>query len=269
MCIAILNKKNSILSKETLINSFENNPNGAGFSYCINNELIIEKGIFNLDIFLERYKAIKEIATSDVLIHCRISTSGQINTTNCHPFKLPNANISMVHNGVCCVLNFPKDYKNSDTHYFTNIFLNSITSLNDIKKFKKLISDYIGTSNKFIFIDDTGETLIINKEQGITDTNGNWFSNSSYQYNITSIYATCNLTRKQIKKVRKNIKNLTTKDLIRMSDFPLINTKTLQLVEYATMTNANDVIPLDEFDYDLYCEYLDKLYDYDTKEMYY
>ena len=44
MCIAIYKPKGNTISKDTLKNCFDNNPDGSGFMYAQNDKLVVKKG---------------------------------------------------------------------------------------------------------------------------------------------------------------------------------------------------------------------------------
>ena len=56
MCIAILKKNGHEISKQTLKNCFDSNPDGAGFMFADNGSLFIHKGFMNFDTFYKSYK---------------------------------------------------------------------------------------------------------------------------------------------------------------------------------------------------------------------
>lgn len=262
MCIIIVNKKDNILSDEILTGAFVNNPDGAGFMYSVNNKLKIVKGIFNLEEFKQVYKKLKKIAKSDLVIHCRIATTGLINKTNCHPHKINNT-IGMVHNGVS-LIDTTKNSKKSDTILFIEKYLKLITS-NDLHSitFKKILNDFINIKyqNKLVLMDNTGFINIINETQGFKDNKDNWFSNCNYflddisnQKDICSKY--------EEKEVIKNINKLTFNDFLKIQDTPIINLETLNIVSIEDITNNYDFISLEELSTKLYDKYISKMYMY-------
>jgi len=116
MCIAIYKPEGKVISKDTLLECYDGNPDGAGFMYAQNKKLHIEKGFFSFDSFYEAYKLHEQKQT---VIHFRIKTHGKIDTTNCHPFAV-NSSIGFVHNGI--ITGFG-DANHSDTIGFNNNIL--------------------------------------------------------------------------------------------------------------------------------------------------
>ena len=114
-----------------------------------------------------------------MLIHCRISTSGEVDKLNCHPHVVSDECV-MIHNGILSIT-VPKDSKVSDTVLYVEQFLKPLP-----KDFMKdegiinLITHDIGSGNKFVFLNNNGEYAIANEKAGHWK-NGVWFSNYSYQ----------------------------------------------------------------------------------------
>lgn len=179
MCIAILKTKDGNITDEQLLNCFDNNPDGAGIAYTKDNKIFIVKGIFDAKQFVEEYhKAVAE-ADGAMLVHCRIGTSGFKDYTNCHPHIVSDECV-MIHNGILSI-NVPKDSKVSDTVLYVEQYLKPLPKdfmLND--GIMSLITDHIGTGNKFVFLNNRGDYSIANEKAGHWK-NGVWFSNYSYE----------------------------------------------------------------------------------------
>ena len=179
MCIAILKTKDGNITDEQLLNCFDNNPDGAGLAYTKDNKIFIVKGIFDAKQFVEEYhKAVAE-ADGAMLVHCRIGTSGFKDYTNCHPHVVSDECV-MIHNGILSI-DVPKDSKVSDTVLYVEQYLKPLPKdfmLND--GIMSLITDHIGTGNKFVFLNNRGDYSIANEKAGHWK-NGVWFSNYSYE----------------------------------------------------------------------------------------
>ena len=179
MCIAILKTKDGNITDEQLLNCFDNNPDGAGLAYTKDNKIFIVKGIFDATQFVEEYhKAVAE-ADGAMLVHCRIGTSGFKDYTNCHPHVVSDECV-MIHNGILSI-DVPKDSKVSDTVLYVEQYLKPLPKdfmLND--GIMSLITDHIGTGNKFVFLNNHGDFSIANEKAGHWK-NGVWFSNYSYE----------------------------------------------------------------------------------------
>lgn len=180
MCIAIAKPKDTVLLPYVLRNCFNHNPDGAGFAYLEDDgELVVEKGFFKFDEFLEAYKPHED---KQALLHFRIKTHGDLSADNCHPFVVEDG-LAFIHNGI---ISASRGHANmSDTAVFNEDILKPL-----VAKFgedalqqdvvKTLIEQYIGSS-KLAFIDSKSKQFnIFNKELGnIADEV--WFSNFSWQ----------------------------------------------------------------------------------------
>lgn len=179
MCIAILNKKD-LLPDEVIVNSWENNSHGGGLLWVENQELKVFKELKNLDIFLSTYKRVRANTDSVILIHCRIATAGQVNESNCHPFLNNDKTFGFIHNGMITNLS---DYNSekSDTHKLRDIIANIKGIEISLDVFKEIMQGtFHKTFNKFIFLNNNNEYLIINEDSGVWE-NDNWFSNTSHK----------------------------------------------------------------------------------------
>ena len=187
MCLLIQQPKNKSVSKEKLFNAYENNDDGAGFCYSDNGRIVINK-FRSFKKFYKHYnRAIKTHGVnSDFIIHFRMSTHGTNNGTfNVHPFKINNK-LAFAHNGI--ISGGGDSKKLTDTQLFNKRVLKNLPN-NFIKNniVQTLLGDYIGNS-KLVFLDNAGESFIVNKEMGHRDKSGVWFSNDSYECNYGYCY---------------------------------------------------------------------------------
>ena len=177
MCIAIYKPEGKVISKATLQECYDSNPDGAGFMYAQGKKLNIEKGFFSFDSF---YDAYKKHENKQAVIHFRIKTHGKIDTANCHPFSVNNS-IGFVHNGV---ISGYGDSDFSDTVRFNEAILRPLVNKwGNLALFQdpviELIENRIGYS-KLVFLDRHGNHLIMNESKGVWD-DGVWYSNTSYK----------------------------------------------------------------------------------------
>lgn len=293
MCIAIVKTKKGTISDEYLRNSFKNNSNGAGIAYTKDNKLYIIKGIFNEDEFVQAVRDVELIADSNILIHCRISTSGLIDKDNSHP-HIVNKNTALIHNGILDI-DVPKNSKKSDTVLFIEKYLKDLpTDFINNKAILKLIEDKIGTSNKFCFLNNKGKYAILNEKSGEW-VNSVWYSNGTYKYYYESkwnskgntyllgvhndnyfdfdndtyqdLYGidrdefleTYHLTKSEKLKIIRHIKSLTNEELDMLGDNPIYNIDTETFRREDDYLNTFEFY-LDELDYDLMDEYFTAYY---------
>ena len=184
MCIAILKTKEGILTDDMLKESFKSNGNGAGIAYCKDGHLYIKKGIFSAEQLIELVREAEKECDGNILIHCRIGTSGLKDANNTHPFVVintPTEAVCLAHNGILDI-DVPKDSKINDTQIFIQEYLSTLNRdmLMNHEGIGKMIGELIGSSNKFVLMDNYNNYRIINEDSGHWK-DGVWFSNYSYQ----------------------------------------------------------------------------------------
>ena len=181
MCIAILQRRK--IKRKILSNCFDNNPDGAGYMFHDGQELIIKKGFFTFKGFYSNYiddwNKYKKV--SDFILHFRIMTSGLKNSRNCHPhvvqMEKEKVKLAFVHNGI---IDIETEYVSSDSIAFAKLLKQLPKNFLNNNAIISLIETRIEKS-KLIFMDNKGETTIVNEDLGEWEK-GNWFSNTSYSY---------------------------------------------------------------------------------------
>lgn len=196
MCIAVLNKANITLSRETINNCWRRNKDGGGILYATQGKLMVfkTKNKKKFKKFYERLR--KEMPHEDIVLHFRYSTHGKEVMDNVHPHII-SEHIGFVHNGVIRnvvddntksvksmekgVVKYVKEYDSdkSDSALFADMLKELPKDFITNEALMELIEDYIGTGNKIIFLDKTGKYAIANEEKGVWDS-GCWFSNDAY-----------------------------------------------------------------------------------------
>lgn len=182
MCIAIMNG-GKMLPKKKLSNCWTYNDDGAGMLFIQDGKLVAEKfpniGGDSFDKFYQRYTEVKSSVSGEqpMLLHFRIATHG-MSEEYLHPFFV-TPELGLVHNGV--IRGFGSQDK-SDTAEFTEL-LSTIPNVSmemlDNLFIEDAIYEYLGGTNKLIFLDNEGEYRIFGEKLGewIGD---NWFSNDSH-----------------------------------------------------------------------------------------
>lgn len=177
MCIAIMKPEGKIIPKKTLQLCYENNPDGAGFMFAQDKELIIKKGYFDFEQFYKAYKKHEHLKN---VIHFRIKTHGKINKSNCHPFNINNS-IGFVHNGI--ISNYGDDIKSDTVRFNQQVLQPLVDKWGNLALFHnpvtQLIESTIGYS-KLVFLDRHDNHHIMNEQKGEWHK-GVWYSNSSYK----------------------------------------------------------------------------------------
>lgn len=266
MCIAILKTKKGIITDEELENSFYNNPDGAGIAYTVKNELIIEKGIFTAKDLIEKVRNAEKICDNNMLIHCRIETSGNMDENNTHPFLI-NKNVCLIHNGILNI-DVPKNSPINDTQIYINRFLKNASKFQLLKnkQIQKLIESHIGKNNKFVFLDNTGYYKIYNEKSGHWKDNV-WFSNHTYEVSLFTRYDKWYWDNKEnsliddakFENIYKVINSLTEADFTYLGWYPMYDMVNNMLIP-ETLDNGNAYY-LDDIDIDLADLYYEKFYE--------
>lgn len=177
MCIVIVNQKNNTLSKKVLRTCAENNPDSFGLMFHDGNKIVTYKTL-NAKDFINSYYHFKLLAKNEMILHFRIATAGLIDINNCHPFEV-SPNLFYMHNGIISEHSHAKSMF-SDSYLFNERILKKLPlNFLDSQGCIELISKYVEGS-KLVFLWND-EVRIINEHLGITASNGNWFSNSSYK----------------------------------------------------------------------------------------
>lgn len=198
MCIAIAKPIGvDIPSDEILTNCFNNNPDGAGFAFNHNNEVVIRKGYMKLKDFLDAFHKYDEkfgFKNRGVLIHTRITTHGGTNPQMCHPFPINSdegalkkieyvSPYAVIHNGIISLTSSEATKKKdmSDTAIFVQKYLTKIAKNKNWfnnKANMELVYELI--DSKMAVLNGKGKIVMTN---GFTEDNGIFYSNSSYKEN--------------------------------------------------------------------------------------
>jgi glutamine amidotransferase len=184
MCIAILKPSDKTLDKDLLQTCADNNPDGCGFAYNLDDKIIIKK-FMDFNSFWKEYSKVQEGKT--MLIHFRIATHGNVELANCHPFKLNN-HMALIHNGI--ISGYGSKTENlSDTRDFIDKVIGNISyKMWKNPSFIKLVEATIGYS-KLVILDNKGKYYIINEKKGDW-VDGVWYSNSSWKAKTKTVSAT-------------------------------------------------------------------------------
>lgn len=228
MCIAILNNTET-LSKDTLNNSWNNNPEGAGLLWAVNGKVQTFKTYNRKELIKCYYSLRKEIATP-IVLHFRIATSGHEKYTNLHPFKV-NEQLAFVHNGILTGLG---NKQHSDTYQFNEKLQTLPANFIECATMRELIGKYIGTS-KLIFLTGDNTPHIVNEHLGTWD-GSNWFSNDSHKYDLDFYYFGNTKVAKQPKqhaKVKAIPTQLSKKDIEREQSFEYLRSYFTSVNEHA------------------------------------
>ena len=195
MCIAIVKNKNVDLpNKDILEICFKNNPDGAGFAYCRNNNIYIKKGFFTFNGFYNALKSVNIQKDESVLIHFRVATHGKINIENCHPFpiidkfsKMINPSLItngsvMVHNGKLSIPITSSIYSDS-MHFARALFEFDRNNNKDFINYIIRSTENNKRGNRIGILNVDGTTEIYGDNW--IEKDGIFYSNDSYKENST------------------------------------------------------------------------------------
>lgn len=259
MCIAIVKPQGTEISDEYLKNCFENNPDGAGIAYAKDGKLYIVKGIFNQNTFIKTVREAEKLAEGDMLIHCRIGTSGKKDKENCHP-HIVNDSVVMIHNGILDI-DVPRNSKVSDTIIFIQEYLKDLPKdFITNPAILKMVEKFIGCKNKFAFLNNKGESAICNKNAGIMK-DGIWYSNDTFSfYGYYYPYTDSEL----LEYFEDSIDLLDEEDLNQLGEYPFLDTEEYSFVPYKSeyWNLSEKYIALQEYSEFLYEKYLDRYYEF-------
>lgn len=176
-----------VMPDETRIaNGAEVNPNGHGFAMVTgrpgDRRLIIHRSMDAAET-IERFLDLRErhLGEGPALFHSRIATSGLIDITGCHPFRVGSDNRTVVgHNGI--LFQPAKNSLRSDTAIFADRMLPRFGSLDNPRKFAKL-ERWLGLGNKLVILtvnpNRRRNAYIANESAGWW-VQGEWHSNQDY-----------------------------------------------------------------------------------------
>ena len=198
MCIAIASPAGvTPPSLETLHTCWTNNSDGAGFAFPVGTGVKIMKGFMSWNDFkdawtdfVSRYDA----TANSVLLHFRIATHGSRGKDMTHPFPIQYddgalkkieyvSDYAVIHNGiVSCVNQYRNQTGLSDTATFCKEYLTKFQKFGEnwlhYDSLMELIYKMI--DSKMAIMDKTG---FIAMTTGFEESEGNFFSNTSYKEN--------------------------------------------------------------------------------------
>jgi len=184
MCLIITGKSSQV--RATLLNTkgmlkdiYTSNSDGIGFMYATKEGLKVIKHLPKSEA--DAIACIKRMPNDEreIAIHFRMTTHGDTDLTNCHPYDVVPGYVAMMHNGVLHTGN-KADTSKSDTWHFIKDYLASPVSEHpDVvfnESFLNMVGDYID-NNRFVFMNGEGRISHVNAHQGV-EHDGMWFSNT-------------------------------------------------------------------------------------------
>lgn len=196
MCVIAYAPSGVTIENATILNMFENNPDGAGIMWKPLNggRIQIRKGFMTEYELIDAFNQIP--VECEKAIHCRIATSGAISSATCHPFpvrsdiktmrkKKDQTSMALMHNGIIsyCTPKAGMDAKHSDTMEFAAQYLFPLRNQIDNQALKNLIKE--STNSRLLVFRQNKDTVMLG--DWIED-NGAYFSNDTYLYSYWGGY---------------------------------------------------------------------------------
>ena len=193
MCLAINIPAKTELKWDLLRAAYDNNGDGFGLMYFTANDTIHIKKIVpsswqDVENVIKQYEFV--LKTTNLALHFRWRTHGDIDENNSHPYMVLNTaehgrDVYLVHNGT--ITNAPSfDNKMSDTWHFIEYMLRPMLAakpeLLDTSEGRQALSklmDTFSNGDRFILMDSkTGETMLVNGLHKNSEWPEVWLSNT-------------------------------------------------------------------------------------------
>ena len=177
MCLIVSAPKGSMIPKELLVDATSKNSDGWGVMYFDGNQIVTEKSP------KPDADAIYELTRNNphqTLVHLRMTTHGGNTMANTHPFEISKGRLYMMHNGIVDIDGTCS--KRSDTRVMVEDIIQPLVR-NKPGRIRdtgvaNVIQHMIGrSSNRLVFLDDTGRLTYFNKNLGL-EWKGLWCSNT-------------------------------------------------------------------------------------------
>ena len=170
MCWIAIKKANNPVPYEFMETAQKKNKDGYGVSWYDNGQIHTFKTLS----FKEFNEQLEKIEDKLMVIHLRATSAGTTCLDNVHPFTVPTG--VMFHNGTISSLR-GSACNSSDTNLLAQTISKcTFSKVADIAPILEVITG--NTYNKLVFLNNDGTVDIINPQLGVSDPNGNWYSNN-------------------------------------------------------------------------------------------
>ena len=170
MCWIMVKKSQNPVPFDFIDEAQKRNRDGYGVSW-------VEDGVVQTfkTLDYEEYKTkLTELEDKLIVVHLRATSAGTTCIDNVHPFTVPTG--VMFHNGTISGLK-STGTTDSDTNILAQLI--SKTKFKKVTDIAPLLYAITGTTyNKLVFLNKDNTVSYINKNLGIDDPNGNWYSNN-------------------------------------------------------------------------------------------
>lgn len=182
MCVIIVAPKGHNIPLENIRRANCSNPDGWGIALRSKvGRIDVRRGFSTADLLA----AYKEFAgKGDIVVHCRIATSGEIDFDNTHPYALTVGGINhamVFHNGILNDVVYT-DKAKSDTWHFVQTVAKALPEfvggLENTELIAQITANAIKNSSRFVVMPIVGSMRIYNAGSGKYDGKV-WYSNTS------------------------------------------------------------------------------------------
>lgn len=168
-------------TKDLLEDLYTSNPHGLGAMYATSKRKLRMPKIVPANV-LDAQRFIRQLPDDDrnLVIHFRWKTSGKVDNDNAHPFVVLPELMGMTHNGVLSISTKSDETKCDSRHYIERVIRPQLTRLPElaqVEEWLELVASDIGSSNRFVFMDNEGRMSFVNRDTGI-EHDGMWIANT-------------------------------------------------------------------------------------------
>lgn len=185
MCMLCVIPPNVLPSRDKLMYSAINNPDGFGYAIVISSEKrILVEHTLDPDEAVNRFLELRGKYPDDYAMwHARFATHGLISLANCHPFRVVDEQTVVAHNGI-----LPIDISAGDSRSDTRIFTEEVLSKMggvvalDNPHMYNMIEEYTAGSKLCVLtVDPRAEyqMYLLHADKGAEDDSKVWWSNDS------------------------------------------------------------------------------------------
>lgn len=183
MCLLVFKSAKSKVSDEKIQNAWNNNSDGAGIAWAMEDGVHMLKGFMTLEDLKSKLHLIEG---KPAILHFRIASIGEKSEKNCHPFKAGGGWV-MAHNGT--IGDIETKGEESDTSAFARSIMKPMLKHNPKILFEEhtrgLLQERIGTGSKMVFMNHRGDRVFLNEHRGDWE-DGVWYSNYSHKWDRTA-----------------------------------------------------------------------------------
>lgn len=174
MCQIIVSSKFK-LSQDLLRSLWQYNSDGIGFAGGGAPVKLLPKNFHELWTFYLQHIHMKAGA-----VHFRMRTDGDISLARVHPYEVIRGKLWLMHNGILSDFRSKQGDPQSDTEKYVAQVLRPLLrrapTMWKRLEFQRLVESHIGSSNRFVFVDNLGETAILNRRTGY-EVGLDWYAN--------------------------------------------------------------------------------------------